>query len=136
MNSKHAMRRIACVASAVAFGHAAAAVTPDPAGLWYDAREQGWGLNVAQQGDTVFATLFVYDSAGNPAWYVASEMRAEVAAAGLPPNRPIVSGALFPTDGPRSAARSIRVHRSRGAPATSRCATPTRRTSRSTWVIS
>lgn len=98
--SKQAMRRIAGVACAFAFGHAAAATTSDPTGLWYDARAQGWGLNVAQQGDTVFATLFVYDPAGNPAWYVASEMRADVApGGGLPANRPIVSGALFPTDG-------------------------------------
>jgi hypothetical protein len=100
MISKQAMRRIAWAAVAFASGQAAA-ITPDPTGLWYDARDQGWGLNVAQQGDTVFATLFVYDPAGNPAWYVASEMRAEVApGGGLPATRPIVSGALFPTDGP------------------------------------
>lgn len=41
-------------------------------GLWWNASESGWGLTVSQQGSTIFATLFTYDTAGNPYWYVAS----------------------------------------------------------------
>jgi hypothetical protein len=40
--------------------------------LWYDAAESGWGMNLNQHGDTMFATLFVYGSDGKPQWYVMS----------------------------------------------------------------
>jgi hypothetical protein len=98
--STQAMRCIAAAAFAFALTGARAAATPDPNALWYDARENGWGLSVAQQGDKVYATLFVYDPAGIPEWFVASEMRAELGSTGLPAHRPIVSGALFSTTGP------------------------------------
>ena len=41
--------------------------------LWWRApagSESGWGLNVAQQGDTVFATWFTYDATGKGLWLV------------------------------------------------------------------
>ncbi|MFO1397491.1 MAG: S8 family peptidase [Burkholderiales bacterium] len=40
-------------------------------GLWWNApanSESGWGLNVAQQGDVVFATWFTYDASGRAWW--------------------------------------------------------------------
>jgi arabinogalactan endo-1,4-beta-galactosidase len=40
--------------------------------LWWNAAESGWGLNVAQQGATIFATLFSYDAGGKPTWFVMS----------------------------------------------------------------
>jgi lysyl endopeptidase len=40
--------------------------------LWYDAAESGWGMNLTQHDDTMFATLFVYGSDGKPQWYVMS----------------------------------------------------------------
>lgn len=40
--------------------------------LWWNPQEPGWGLNLAQQGDTIFATLFTYDDAGRDLWLVAS----------------------------------------------------------------
>ena len=36
--------------------------------LWWNAAESGWGLNVNQQGDILFATLFDYDLDGTPMW--------------------------------------------------------------------
>jgi len=36
--------------------------------------EDGWGMNIAQQGDTLFATVFVYGSDRRPTWYVASSI--------------------------------------------------------------
>jgi hypothetical protein len=41
-------------------------------GLWYDPQEPGWGVNLEQQGNVIFVTMFMYDQSGNPAWYVAS----------------------------------------------------------------
>jgi hypothetical protein len=40
--------------------------------LWFNPSESGWGLNLAHQGDIVFATLFTYDATGKAAWYVMS----------------------------------------------------------------
>ncbi|MGE5737328.1 MAG: hypothetical protein ACM34F_00410 [Betaproteobacteria bacterium] len=44
---------------------------PNFQGLWWAApagSEAGWGLNVAHQDDTIFATWFTYDAAGDPLW--------------------------------------------------------------------
>jgi len=94
------MRWLACLATTLfaGLGHAAALV-PDPTGLWFDPAESGWGVGLAQQGDTVFATLFVYDDAHRPAWYVASSMKDDgretfVAAP------PVFVGTLYRTSGP------------------------------------
>ena len=46
----------------------------DATDMWFNPAESGWGLNVIHQGDTLFATLFVYGSDGQPRWYVASDM--------------------------------------------------------------
>lgn len=41
-------------------------------GLWWKSDESGWGINFAHQGNTIFATLFTYDSAGAPLWLSAT----------------------------------------------------------------
>ena len=48
----------------------------DVSELWWNPAESGWGLNLQQQGDTVFATLYVYGPDGQPRWYSASDMAA------------------------------------------------------------
>ena len=43
--------------------------------LWYAApaeSESGWGVNLTQQGSTIFATWFTYDASGNPLWLSAT----------------------------------------------------------------
>ena len=63
-------------------------------GLWWNApaaSESGWGLNVAEQGDVVFATWFTYDTTGK-AWWL-SMTGTQVAA-----NR--YAGTLYRTSGP------------------------------------
>jgi hypothetical protein len=40
--------------------------------LWINTSESGWGMYLAHQGDTLFATLFVYGADGQPRWYSAS----------------------------------------------------------------
>jgi hypothetical protein len=40
-------------------------------GLWWAAPagfESGWGINLAHQGDVIFATWFTYDVNGKPWW--------------------------------------------------------------------
>ena len=44
----------------------------DKSDLWWNPNESGWGLQLVQQADIIFATMFVYDSAGNPIWYTAT----------------------------------------------------------------
>jgi hypothetical protein len=94
---KQALRCFALSAWMFACGHAGAALSPDPTGLWYDPAESGWGLTVSQQGDTVFAVLFVYDQANHPVWYVASDLEP---LALMPPGGPMVLGNLYRTTGP------------------------------------
>ena len=40
--------------------------------LWWRPSESGWGVNIAHQGDTLFATWFTYDAAGRGQWLVMS----------------------------------------------------------------
>jgi lysyl endopeptidase len=37
--------------------------------LWWTINESGWGLNLVQQGTTVFAALYTYDANGRPVWF-------------------------------------------------------------------
>jgi lysyl endopeptidase len=40
--------------------------------LWGTSSEAGWGLNINHQGNTLFGTLFTYDTDGTPLWLVMS----------------------------------------------------------------
>jgi hypothetical protein len=62
-------------------------------GLWWRASESGWGVNLAHQGDKVFATWFTYDGAGNGLWLVMSD--GERQGAGN-----TYTGGLYRTSGP------------------------------------
>lgn len=61
--------------------------------LWWNSSESGWGLNLTQQGSTMFATLFTYDASGQPVWYVMSGGTRSGTAA-------IFTGGLYKTAGP------------------------------------
>jgi hypothetical protein len=41
--------------------------------LWWNAAENGWGLNISHQGNTLFGTLYTYGADGKPTWYSMSE---------------------------------------------------------------
>jgi hypothetical protein len=60
--------------------------------LWWNAAESGWGINIAHQDDTLFATLFSYDAAGRDLWLVMS--------AGLRQSDGSYAGDLYRTAGP------------------------------------
>ena len=68
------------------------AATVNVQGLWWQPSESGWGVNLTQQGDLLFATWFTYDAQGNGMWLVMS--RGERFA----PNA--YAGILYRTTGP------------------------------------
>src|SRR5690242_17237848 len=76
MDLRHAA---AGLALALSLGARATTTLTDFSDLWYNApaeSEAGWGVNVAQQADVLFATLFVYGPDRVPHWYVASNVAA------------------------------------------------------------
>lgn len=68
----------------------------DASDLWYNPGESGWGVNVIQQGDTLFATMFVYGNNSAPVWYVASS----AAFTGTQGASFVYAGPLYQTSGP------------------------------------
>ncbi len=93
---RHAIRLLSCCISAVLFTWSAlaAATPPNYQGLWWNSppgSESGWGINLSHQGDTIFATWFTYDAAGQ-AWWLA--MTAGKTAEGT------YGGTLIETSGP------------------------------------
>jgi hypothetical protein len=70
----HILRRFAAAllaSLAVALPASATSFSTDYTDLWFNPAESGWGVNVIQQGNTMFATLFVYGPDQTPRWYVA-----------------------------------------------------------------
>jgi len=65
--------------------------------LWWNPQESGWGMNIAQQGETAFVTLFVYGPDGRPTWYFASDARVFALDAS---GNPAFRGTLYRTTGP------------------------------------
>ena len=63
-------------------------------GLWWNspaASESGWGINLTQQGDTIFATWFTYDHDHTPLWLSATATKTA---------NNTFAGTLFRTSGP------------------------------------
>lgn len=60
--------------------------------LWWNRAESGWGINLNHQGNTLFGTLFTYDSSGAPMWLVMS--------GGLLQSGSTYVGDLYRTTGP------------------------------------
>lgn len=62
------LRRVAYFLVALAVSISSRAATMSD--LWWNSNESGWGVNIIQQQDIVFLTLFVYTPSGQPTWYV------------------------------------------------------------------
>ena len=76
---------------------AASTFMPDASDLWWNSSESGWGVNIIQQSNILFATFFVYGTDGSARWYVASDMRCP----GTPTDQQMIcSGTLYETTGP------------------------------------
>lgn len=61
--------------------------------MWWVPSESGWGVNVAQQGNTMFATWFIYGATRQPLWLVMSNAQRSGTAGNT------FTGALFQTVG-------------------------------------
>lgn len=67
---------------------------PNYEGLWWNApadSEPGWGINLAHQGDIIFATWFTYDETGRALWLAMSASLTETG---------VYTGTLFEATGP------------------------------------
>ena len=71
---------------------AAPAAAHNVQGLWWQPSESGWGVNLTQQGELLFATWFTYDAQGRGTWLVLSEARR------FAPNA--YAGTVYRTTGP------------------------------------
>ena len=69
----------------------AEAQTPSYQGIWWDANESGWGINLNHQGDIIFAAWFTYDRNGQAIWWVSSMAQS---------NSESFSGDLYQMSGP------------------------------------
>ena len=45
--------------------------------LWWNPNEPGWGINLAHQGDTIFAAWYTYAADGNPLWLVVTAIKTD-----------------------------------------------------------
>lgn len=99
------MRLLSILAACAAAGaHAGSTVTTDFSDLWFNANEEGWGMNIIQQRDIQFITLFVYGPNGQPTWFVAPDTRYT----GSDSSGTLAfSGPLYATDGPYFGARTF-----------------------------
>jgi hypothetical protein len=61
--------------------------------LWWNPAESGWGLTIEQQSDVMFLALYVFDTSGNPVWYVAPDCQVAASGQGC-------TGILYATKGP------------------------------------
>ena len=67
---------------------------PNYQGVWWNApanSESGWGINLAHQGDTIFASWFTYDTLGRGWWLVMTATKT---------GSNTYSGKLYQTRGP------------------------------------
>src|SRR5690348_8358425 len=87
---------LAAIATVAASAVHANTVTTDFTDLWWIPSESGWGANVIQQQDILFATLFVYGSNNQPIWYVASAAQYQ----GQVNGQFTFTGPLYQTTGP------------------------------------
>jgi len=105
--TRYVVRFVASIALLFGSLHAAAQTEPiggwfsprngtdrgDYTDLWWNPGESGWGIAVLHQFSVMFLAWYVYDSAGKPVWYVASNCGVNASLNGC-------SGVLYRTTGP------------------------------------
>lgn len=93
----HVLKKILAVGAAClpALGQAATATT-DMSDLWFNPGESGWGVNVVQQNNILFITLFVNNQNNAPVWYVGPAVT-QTTSSGTTVN---FTGALYQTTAP------------------------------------
>jgi len=73
---RHFLRAFATLAAAVGISMPASATTYsiDYTDIWFNPAESGWGVNLIQQYDNIFVTLFVYGADNSNRWFVAPNL--------------------------------------------------------------
>lgn len=89
---KHCRHSIASILVLFAYLYSIPASATNYQDMWWNPSESGWGVNVLQQSDTLFATWFVYDAVGGTLWLTMAGT-----ASG---NGNIFSGAVYKSTGP------------------------------------
>ena len=74
----------------------AAAAAANYSDTWWNPQESGTGLQMVQQGETAFVTLYTYGSNNEPLWFVASDARVYAYTSS---GRPAFRGTLYRTRG-------------------------------------
>lgn len=69
---RHTTLALLLALSLLASSASATSFSADQSDLWYIVTESGWGMQLVQRGNVIFATLFVYGQNGAPTWYVAT----------------------------------------------------------------
>jgi hypothetical protein len=69
---RHITLAFLTAASLLATPVTATSFSTDQSDLWYIVAESGWGMQLVQRGNVIFATLFVYGQNSAPTWYVAT----------------------------------------------------------------
>jgi hypothetical protein len=82
--------------AAACLGARATTFGTDATALWWEPAESGWGLNVAQQNDILFITMFAYGPDNQPTWYVGDNVRY----ARMDGSAMVFTGAWYRTTGP------------------------------------
>lgn len=72
------------------------ATATDFTDLWWNPSESGWGVNMAQQADTIFLTFFIYGADNQPTWLSATTIFSGQDAQGSL----FFAGDLYTTSGP------------------------------------
>jgi hypothetical protein len=107
------MKRLALYALCFASSLYASAQSVSYQGLWWNSpagSQSGWGINIAHQGNILFATWFTYDQDGHGMWlvmpdaeYIASSDGGDGYYGGygmMMPTMPTYSGTIYRTTGP------------------------------------
>lgn len=89
---------VACLAFIASPAFAFAQLGQDLSDLWWNPGESGWGMNVIQQSDTTFVTIFAYGTGNAPTWFVASNVAYQGYDSAT--GEHVHSGTLYQTSGP------------------------------------
>ena len=96
MKTTHATAIVALFMMFFAGSVPATTVTVNYNDLWWDPNESGWGVNVAQQGSTLFLTFFIYGADSKPTWVTGQLSKTGYNMVG----EPIFTGDIIVTTGP------------------------------------
>ena len=96
MKATHASPIVGLFAMFFASAAPATTATINYNDLWWDPSESGWGVNIAQQGSTLFITFLIHGVDSNPMWVTGLLSKTGQSTSG----EPIFTGDMTMTTGP------------------------------------